>query len=265
MAILESKAANAPGQEKNLHKALCGMFGYALEREIVDFNPFAEIRTARVIPAMEQTSRDRHLSDDEIKSLWTVIDNGEGSDNTRRALKLILLTGQRPGEVTGMHSRKIQIAVGRERCKLCCRCGCWMIPPEQRLGNKGGEHRVYLTAFAMELIGDRKGYIFPGDDPELPITENSVAYHVRREVKGTGKCPYYGLPGRTPHDLRRTCGTGVRRLGASRDTMDLILGHAVHGVTGVYDRYTGDREKEHWLSEWAEWLRKIITIPSNAS
>jgi hypothetical protein len=47
--------------------------------------------------------------------------------------------------------------------------------------------------------------------------------------------------------------------------MDLILGHAVHGVTGVYDRYAGDREKEHWLSEWSEWLRKIVTIPSNAS
>ena len=65
----------------------------------------------------------------------------------------------------------------------------------------------------------------------------------------------------TPHDLRRTCGTGVRRLGASRDTMDLILGHAVHAVTGVYDRYVGDREKEHWLSEWAEWLRNIVSPP----
>jgi integrase len=265
VAILEAKAANAPGQAKNLHKALRGMFGYALDREIVDFNPFAEIRAARVIPAMKQTSRDRHLSDDEIIKLWTAIDNGGGSDNTRRALKLILLTGQRPGEVTGMHSREIQIGIGRNRCKICRRCGWWTISPERRLGNKGGEHRVFLPTLAMELIGDQKGYVFPGDDSELPITENSVAYHVRREVKGTGKVPYYGFPRWTPHDLRRTCGTGVRRLGASRDNMDLILGHSVQGVTGVYDRYAGDREKEHWLSEWSEWLRKIVTIPSNAS
>ena len=129
------------------------------------------------------------------------------------------------------------------------------------MGNKGGEHRVFLPAFAMELIGDQKGYVFPGDVAELPITENSVAYHVRREVKGTGKVPYYGFPRWTPHDLRRTCGTGVRRLGASRDTMDLILGHAIRGVTGVYDRYAGDREKEQWLSEWSEWLRNIVTPP----
>ena len=61
-----------------------------------------------------------------------------------------------------------------------------------------------------------------------------------------------------------TCGTGVRQLGALRDTIDLILGHAIHGVTGVYDRYAGDREKKHRLSEWAEWLRKIVSFPSSA-
>ena len=47
IAILETKAAYAPGQANNLHKALRGMFGYALERELVDYNPFAEIRAAR--------------------------------------------------------------------------------------------------------------------------------------------------------------------------------------------------------------------------
>jgi hypothetical protein len=43
--------------------------------------------------------------------------------------------------------------------------------------------------------------------------------------------------------------------------MALILGHSVQGVTGVYDRYAGDLEKEHWLSEWAEWLRNIVSPP----
>jgi hypothetical protein len=38
IAILESKAADAPGQAKNLHKALRGMFGYALEREMIWIN-----------------------------------------------------------------------------------------------------------------------------------------------------------------------------------------------------------------------------------
>ena len=38
IAILVSKAADAPGQARNLHKALRGMFGYALEREMIWIN-----------------------------------------------------------------------------------------------------------------------------------------------------------------------------------------------------------------------------------
>ena len=112
VAILEAKAVTAPGQARNLHKALRGMFSYAVDRELVDSNPFAEIRAARVIPTMKPTSRERHLSDDEIKTIWNAIDSGGGSDSTRRVLKLTLLTGQRPGEVAGMRSREIQIGGG---------------------------------------------------------------------------------------------------------------------------------------------------------
>lgn len=257
VAILEQKAATAPGQAVNLHKALRGMFQYAVERELVEYNPFAEIRAARTIPTMKQTARERVLSDDEIKYLWTAIDQGGGSDSTQRALKLMLLTGQRNGEVCGMHRREIQIGIGKPRCLECKRCGWWTIPKERRQGNKGGEHRIYLSPQAMQLIGDRKGFIFPGDTDNSSISANSVNHHVRRSVPATGKTPYYGLPRWTPHDLRRTCGTGIRRCGGSRDDMDLILGHVAGGVTGVYDRHTGEAEKERWLTVWGEYIQQI--------
>ena len=67
--------------------------------------------------------------------------------------------------------------------------------------NKGGEHRVFLSAIAMALIGVNKEYeeyVFPGDDLTKPISENSVAYHVRREIKSTGKIKFYGLDRFTP-------------------------------------------------------------------
>lgn len=139
------------------------MWQYGVERELVEFNPFAEIRAARSIPAMKQESRERILSDDEIKHLWTAIDTGGGSDSTRRALKLMLLTGQRSGEVCGMHSREIQVGVGRPRCQVCRRCGWWTIPATRRQGNKGGEHRIYLSSLAMQLIDGWEGFVFPGD------------------------------------------------------------------------------------------------------
>lgn len=257
VAILEEKASTAPGQAVNLHKALRGMWEYALDREMVEFNPFAAIKPTRTIPTMKQTARERVLSDDEIKYLWAAIDQGGGSDSTQRALKLMLLTGQRNGEVCGMHRREIQIGIGKPRCLECKRCGWWTIPKERRQGNKGGEHRIYLSPQAMQLIGDRKGFIFPGDTDNSSISANSVNHHVRRSVPATGKTPYYGLPRWTPHDLRRTCGTGIRRCGGSRDDMDLILGHVAGGVTGVYDRHTGETEKERWLTVWGEYIQQI--------
>lgn len=260
VTILEAKASETPGQATNLHKALRGMFQYALERELIEFNPFAEIRASRTIPAMRLKSRERILTDEEIKYLWTAIEQGGGSDSTRRALKLMLLTGQRSGEVCGMHSREIQVGVGRPRCLVCRRCGWWTIPAIRRQGNKGGEHRVYLSSAAMQLIDGWEGFIFPGDKDDRAITANSVNHHVRRIVPATDKTAYYGLPRWTPHDLRRTAATGFRRLGATRDEMDLILGHRAGGVTGVYDRHSGEAEKEHWLTAWGEYIQKLVSV-----
>ena len=126
-------------------------------------------------------------------------------------------------------------------------------------GEQGGEHRVFLSPQAMQLIGDRDGYIFPGDVDTTAISANSVNYYVRRFVPTTDKTPYYGLPRWPPHDLRRTCGTGIRRCGGSRDDMDLVLGHVAGGVTEVYDRHTGEAKKQRWLTAWGEYIRQITS------
>lgn len=258
MTILESKAHSAPGQARNLHKALRGMWEYGKDWELVEYNPFAEIKVSKSIPNMKQGKRKRHLLDDEIRTVWKAIDEGGGSDSTRRALKLILVTGQRPSEVSEMHSREIQIGIGKPRCQECRMCGWWTIPDERRLGNKGGEHHVFLSNLSMKLIGKTEGFIFPGNDPLLPITENSVACHVRREVKNTGKKSYYGLPRWTPHDLRRTATTGMGRIGALPAEVEMVAGHALPGVAGVYNLHRYAREKQKWLTKWAEHLEELI-------
>jgi hypothetical protein len=52
--LLETVAKRAPGQARNVLKATQGIFNYAVERELLDYNPFAEIRISRTIPAMKQ-------------------------------------------------------------------------------------------------------------------------------------------------------------------------------------------------------------------
>ena len=78
--------------------------------------------------------RERVLSDAEIKLLWTKLDP---------ALKLILLTGQRPGEVAAMQREHIVD-------------GWWQMPGKPQgdwPGTKNGtDHRVALSEPALALV-----------------------------------------------------------------------------------------------------------------
>jgi len=267
IAILEQKAISAPGQAVNLHKALRGMFQYALEREMVEFNPFAVIRVDRVIPNMKQTIRERVLNDEEIKYLWMAIEQGGGSESAKRTLKLILTTGQRPGEVAGMNWSEIQIGVGNPHCLKCRRCGWWTIP-KIRLKSKDNpvttDHRVFLSPLSMSLINaapeNTSGFICPSDAFEegRPIAVNSINHHVRRAVPSTGKIPYYGLPQWQPHDLRRTAATGWATLGAGETEVERILGHLPPVLVRTYNKFKYDNIKFQWLTAWGEYIQQLV-------
>ena len=60
--------------------------------------------------------------------------------------------------------------------------------------------------------------------------------------------PGAGLPDLEPwtiHDLRRTVGTGLGKLGISRFIIARVLNHADRTVTAIYDRHEYLDEKRH--------------------
>ena len=156
----------------------------------------------------EVRSRERVLSDSEIPLFWAAFD-GAGLAGT--ALKLILLLGQRPGEVSHMRFEHID-------------CGWWDMPgkavPELGWpGTKNGEtHRVWLPkparALVAELDGDDKGFVLAGQ------RGGAVA---RLDLLMRAICANLGIDDKvTPHDLRRTHGTRITALGFGRDAMNRI-------------------------------------------
>ncbi len=52
--------------------------------------------------------------------------------------------------------------------------------------------------------------------------------------------------------------TGLASLGAPQEHIDAIQNHAIPGVSGIYNRYKYDREKQDWLIKWSEHLEKLI-------
>ena len=276
IALVEPIAHTAPGQARGVMKIARAMFNYALDREIVDLNPFTRLPAA--IPSVKSVSASRVLSDTEIKLIWSILHSKDapGTPDTRRALLLVLVTGQRPGEVTGMPWNEIAIGVGNQRCYECYRCGWWTIPTERiKTRNRRKEdHRVFLPPLALTLIGknpDYSPYVLLGSSPKVPVHRHALSHIVCEETKGgraTGegnisepRKVYFGLPRWTPHDLRRTAATKMSEIGCPDDIIDAILNHAKDGVIGIYNRNKYEKEKQEWLTKWSEHLTELVGSP----
>jgi integrase len=73
-----------------------------------------------------------------------------------------------------------------------------------------------------------------------------------------------GVTGWVIHDLRRTARSLMARAGIRPDVAERVLGHAIPGVEGVYDRHSYDLEKADALSRLAELIATIVS-PNKSS
>jgi integrase len=186
--------------------AASAIFTWAIRENLVAVNP------CRLVERNPTKSRERVLSDSEIPKFWEAFDNAGPAGI---ALKMILLTGQRPGEVANMRREHILD-------------GWWEMPgePIPALGwpgtKNGATHRVWLPKPAQQLLGDV---------PEAGFGA------VRPDVAMRMICAELGVERATPHDLRRTHGTTITALGFGREAMNRVQNHKEGGIASVYDRH----------------------------
>lgn len=219
------------------------MFRFAVSRDIVPSNPCEAIEA----PAKE-SSRERVLSKQELATLWQRMASDElkMSETVRMALRLMLATGQRKGEVVGSHWNEFDL-----------KTGWWTVPPEK--SKNGLPHRVPLSPLALtllkrirELSGDSE-LLFPSPRGNKPIRDDAVSKAVRRDETALGVDHF------TPHDLRRTAASQMASAGISRLVISKILNHVDSGVTAVYDRHGYDKEKRQALNAWGRQLESIVS------
>lgn len=242
----------SPGSANGNYKCLRKMFSYAVEKDILEYSPCTGVKMPAPI-----NRGDRVLTEKEVKLFWDNVEICNASSEIKRALKLQLITGQRSGEVIGMHTREID--------------GRWWTIPAERSKNKLA-HRVYLTAMALELIGSvTEGFIFPCPHKKKikPISPNAVAHAVRNNLEweefvedgGLEVRNLLGIAKFTPHDLRRTAATGMSHLGVIDAEVDAVLNHVKQGVIRTYNLNKYDKEKQAALEAWETKLRDIVGLP----
>jgi integrase len=94
-SMLETQAATAPVSANRTHQAINGVFNFGVKREWLSANPAAPIDP----PGGKEQPRDRVLAFAEIATAWKALDGKGVTPTVRDILRMILLTGQRPGEV----------------------------------------------------------------------------------------------------------------------------------------------------------------------
>lgn len=210
------------------------LFRWCVDRELIEVSPCANVKK----PA-KHGSRSRVLSEDELRAVWKAIDD-EGypfGDMT----KLLLLTGQRRGEVTQMRWSQIDAETST-----------WTI--SAALSKNGREHLLPLSTHAMNVIA---GLPRLHDDLLFPARGNSDAVisgfsRAKKRIDETS-----GVDGWTLHDLRRTTATYLAKLDTQPHVIERILNHVsgtFAGVAGVYNRHPYLNEMREALEKWGKFL-----------
>ena len=201
--------AHGPIASNRARATLSAFYAWAIGHGLAETNP-----VVGTVKAGQERSRDRTLTAEEIVSVW----REAGAGDHGRIVRLLLLTGQRRGEVTGMRWREIDL----ER-------GVWSLPAERT--KNGLAHDVPLSTQAVALLrtiqrrGDREllfgsaegpfsGWGLPKRRVDARIAQRRAELRLGRPL-AAGEKPSAGdaIAPWTLHDLRRTVVTGMNEIG----------------------------------------------------
>ena len=218
------------------------VFAFGVERDILEVNPLLGIK-----PPAKEIRRDRILNNEEIVKFWRGLDRARMSEPVRLALKLLLATIQRRGEV-----------VEATWSEFDMRNRIWVIGADRT--KNGIAHTVPLAEPALELldrikaIGGGSRWLFPSPRLEDRPIGRRVINHCLTANRETIE-----VNNLRPHDLRRTGASQMTAMGIPRLVVSKILNHADREITGVYDRHTYDHEKRRALDAWGQRLTEIVS------
>jgi integrase len=234
--MLDALVDDTPVLANRVHSITRKLFGWAVEKEVIPASPLAGLKA----PA-EEKSRERILTDQELRAVWQAAD--QVGPPYGALVKLLILTGQRRGEIAGLTWDEVDlekrlVTLPAARTKNSC------------------THEVPLSPAAAALIEG------------LPRRSERYVFSLGGgPINGFGKdktridkaC---GVEGWTLHDLRRTAASGMARLGVNLPVIEKILNHvsgSFAGVAGIYQRHDFAGEKRAALEKWADHVAALVT------
>jgi integrase len=245
IALLDKIVARGSRVMANRTAALLGqLFKFAIHRSLIDVSPVQLLYR----PGGKEKARSRALSDEEIAALLHCVDDVMRSPRIVHAVKILLATGQRRGELALARWRDINLTAKT-----------WVIPPDH--SKTGTAHTVPLSDFALHEFErlkagavPRAAFVFPIEDGTAAIDPKLITRAVARNQKSFTK---HKIAAFRAHDLRRTVRTGLAKLEIENDIAERVLAHKLPGMRGVYDRHDYLPEMRIALDKWAKHLEAL--------
>jgi integrase len=230
----------APGTANKTLKVIKTFLRWCVGRAVLDRSPAEGVP----MPAKVVT-RDRVLTDGELAQV--ILAARQMSGPYGGIVELLALTGQRREEVAAMTWGELDL---HRRV--------WTLPKSRTKNAK--EHAVHLSEQSMAVLLHttvRGPFVFTvlGSKPFREFSRT------KRQID-----EFSGVTGWRLHDLRRTCVSGMARIGIPPHVADKILNHqsgTISGVAAVYQRHNFLDERKGALERWGAHIAKIVVDASS--
>lgn len=241
---IDKIATDRPSEARHAYKAASTFFNWAVARRMIEHSPLHGLQAPKAAP-----SRERVLTDDE---LGIVLAKAAACPSSMGwIVRLLILTGQRRGEIGGLHRSYIDA----ERKTIT-----W---PGDTVKN-GRTHTIpygELAAAVIKTVPGEGDLLFPArgsqDKPYCGWSKTGLSF--------IASC---GIPAWTFHDLRRTFASGMQKLGVRVEVTEKLLNHAsgsFAGIVSVYQRHSYEKEMREAIELWERHVGSILdTIPRPA-
>jgi integrase len=225
----------APGTANKTLKVIKTFLRWCVGRAVLDRSPAEGVP----MPAKVVT-RDRVLTDRELAQV--ILAARQMSGPYSGIVELLALTGQRREEVAALTWGELDL---HRRA--------WTLPKSRTKNAK--EHAVHLSEQSTAVLlrtTVRGPFVFTvlGSKPFRQFSRT------KRQIDELS-----GVTGWRLHDLRRTCVSGMARLGVAPHVADKILNHqsgTISGVAAVYQRHEFLAERQAALDLWGAHIGRIL-------
>ncbi len=235
---IEAKLDKLPPAEKaHAYAALQIFFRSCVRKYLLQRNPMERTERPR-----NGKSRDRFLSDDELKAVW-----GASTGMFGDIIKLCILTGQRRSEIAQLQWDWVK--------------GDLITFPSDVTKNKR-EHSFPVGPLAQAIIEreirrNDSPYLFPA---RKTWRQKSSIYNAWGKDK-PALDKMSGVTGWVIHDLRRTLVSNWAKLGIRQEVTEKYINHVsgtFGGIVGVYQRHTYLDEMRAAIALWEKHLCLLL-------